>query len=218
MNERKNRGDRSPQRRPAEGVRIIRADEAQAALDAGEAAGRRSGRRTALRGRSPGAERAPLTPSFPLPVRWIPPAAVPLPPAGVAPGGGAGPAPADVEVADPAQTATWGGLAGRGCHFGGQRSQQRGVGDRRPHRRSSWCRRPPGGSATSGAGPEPMRPAGAGRCTRSEPSRAGTTGHRLRRDPAAAVSSRLATGCRHAAISPSTRSRCPWLPPRKGSP
>ena len=41
MNERRNRGDRSPQRRPAEGVRIIRADEAQAALDAGEAAGRR---------------------------------------------------------------------------------------------------------------------------------------------------------------------------------
>ena len=41
MNERKHRGDRSPQRRPAEGVRIIRADEAQAALDAGEATGRR---------------------------------------------------------------------------------------------------------------------------------------------------------------------------------
>ena len=41
MNERRQRGERSPERRPAEGVRIIRADEAQAALDAGEAAGRR---------------------------------------------------------------------------------------------------------------------------------------------------------------------------------
>jgi phosphatidate cytidylyltransferase len=41
VSERKNKGGRSPERQPAEGVRIIRAEEAQAALDAGEAAGRR---------------------------------------------------------------------------------------------------------------------------------------------------------------------------------
>lgn len=41
MDERDGRDDRLSQRPPAEGVRIIRADEAQAALDAGQAAGRR---------------------------------------------------------------------------------------------------------------------------------------------------------------------------------
>ena len=65
MNERKNRGDRSPQRRPAEGVRIIRADEAQAALDAGEAAGRRPDDELALRRRPAGAVRAPPAASVP---------------------------------------------------------------------------------------------------------------------------------------------------------
>ena len=100
MNERKNRGDRSPPHRPTEGVRIIRADEAQAALDAGEAAGRRpdgvpvhladlwpspeevtEAIRTSLtsemfrRRRPDPAHRT----AFPFPTRLIPPARYPFP-------------------------------------------------------------------------------------------------------------------------------------------
>ena len=80
MNERKNRGDRSPQRRPAEGVRIIRADEAQAALDAGEAAGRRPDDELRF-GDVPPAPQGPRPPHrFPLPDSVDPAGAVPLPP------------------------------------------------------------------------------------------------------------------------------------------
>jgi phosphatidate cytidylyltransferase len=80
VNERKNRGDRSPQRRPAEGVRIIRADEAQAALDAGEAAGRRPDDELRF-GDVPPAPQGPRPPHrFPLPDSVDPAGAVPLPP------------------------------------------------------------------------------------------------------------------------------------------
>ncbi len=83
MNERKNQGDRSPQRRPAEGVRIIRADEAQAALDAGEAAGRRPDDELRF-GDVPPAPSGPRPPHrFPLPISVDPADAVPLPPAGL---------------------------------------------------------------------------------------------------------------------------------------
>ena len=80
MSERKHRGDRSPQRRPAEGVRIIPADEAQAALDAGEATGRRS--EDELRfGDVPPAPQGPRSPHrFPLPDSVDPAGAVALPP------------------------------------------------------------------------------------------------------------------------------------------
>src|SRR5262249_11804874 len=80
VNERKQRGDRSPQRRPAEGVRIIRADEAQAALDAGEAAGRRPDDQLRF-GDVPPAPAGPRTPHrFPLPDSVDPAGAVSLPP------------------------------------------------------------------------------------------------------------------------------------------
>jgi len=80
MSERKNRGDRSPQRRPAEGVRIIPADEAQAALDAGEAAGRRPDDELRF-GDVPPAPQGPRLPHrFPLPDSVDPAVAVPRPP------------------------------------------------------------------------------------------------------------------------------------------
>src|SRR5579862_9932860 len=80
VSERKYRGDRSPQRRPAEGVRIIPADEAQAALDAGEATGRRSDDELRF-GDVPPAPQGPRSPHrFPLPDSVDPAGAVALPP------------------------------------------------------------------------------------------------------------------------------------------
>ncbi|MGH9056825.1 MAG: phosphatidate cytidylyltransferase, partial [Acidimicrobiales bacterium] len=83
MNERKNRGDRTPERRPSEGVRILRADEAQAALDAGEAAGRRPDDELRY-GDVPPAPQGPRPAHrFPLPGPVDPGGAVPLPPLAV---------------------------------------------------------------------------------------------------------------------------------------
>jgi phosphatidate cytidylyltransferase len=109
VNERKNRGDRSPQRRPAEGVRIIRADEAQAALDAGEAAGRRPDDELRF-GDVPPTPPGPRPPHrFPLPDSVDPAGAVPLPPL-AAPRRGDDyteePGPEDVNPPEPAM---WGG-------------------------------------------------------------------------------------------------------------
>ncbi len=109
VSERKHRSDRSPQRRPAEGVRIIPADEAQAALDAGEATGRRS--EDELRfGDVPPAPQGPRSPHrFPLPDSVDPAGAVSLPP--LASSGRSDQDPSDTEVGGPddSQPALWGG-------------------------------------------------------------------------------------------------------------
>lgn len=82
VNERRDREDRS-ERRPAEGVRIIRADEAQAALDAGEAAGRRPDDELRY-GDVPPAPSGPRPQHrFPLPDSVDPAEAVPRPPLAV---------------------------------------------------------------------------------------------------------------------------------------
>ena len=109
MSERKHRGDRSPQRRPAEGVRIIPADEAQAALDAGEATGRRSDDELRY-GDVPPAPQGPRSPHrFPLPDSVDPAGAVSLPP--LAPSGRGDPGSEDVRTSDrdDSQPALWGG-------------------------------------------------------------------------------------------------------------
>ena len=130
MNERKNRGDRSPQRRPAEGVRIIRADEAQAALDAGEAAGRRPDDELRF-GDVPPAPPGPRPPHrFPLPDSVDPAGAVPLPPL-------ASPRRSDeysdnpaVEEADPALPAMWGGQPPATPEVSDPPSEDWGIGER----------------------------------------------------------------------------------------
>ncbi|HVA74014.1 MAG TPA: phosphatidate cytidylyltransferase [Acidimicrobiales bacterium] len=82
MSERKDKRDWS-ERRPAEGVRIIRADEAQAALDAGEAAGRRPDDELRF-GDVPPAPSGPRPQHrFPLPDSIDPASAVPRPPVAV---------------------------------------------------------------------------------------------------------------------------------------
>ena len=82
MSERRDRKDWS-ERRPAEGVRIIRAEEAQAALDAGEAAGRRPDDELRF-GDVPPAPQGPRPPHrFPLPDSVDPASAVPMPPLAV---------------------------------------------------------------------------------------------------------------------------------------
>ena len=82
MSERKGEKDWS-QRRPAEGVRIIRADEAQAALDAGQAAGRRPDDELRF-GDVPPAPTGPRPQHrFPLPDSIDPASAVPRPPVAV---------------------------------------------------------------------------------------------------------------------------------------
>ena len=82
MSERKGERDWS-QRRPAEGVRIIRAEEAQAALDAGEAAGRRPDDELRF-GDVPPAPSGPRPQHrFPLPDSIDPASAVPRPPVAV---------------------------------------------------------------------------------------------------------------------------------------
>lgn len=79
MNERRQRAERPPERRAAEGVRIIRADEAQAALDAGEATGRRPTDQLRY-GDVPPAPAGPRPPHrFPLPDSIDPAGAVALP-------------------------------------------------------------------------------------------------------------------------------------------
>lgn len=82
MSERKGERDWS-ERRPGEGVRIIRADEAQAALDAGEAAGRRPDDELRF-GDVPPAPSGPRPQHrFPLPDSIDPASAVPRPPVAV---------------------------------------------------------------------------------------------------------------------------------------
>jgi phosphatidate cytidylyltransferase len=79
VNERRQRAERPPERRAAEGVRIIRADEAQAALDAGEATGRRPNDQLRY-GDVPPAPSGPRPPHrFPLPDSIDPAGAVALP-------------------------------------------------------------------------------------------------------------------------------------------
>jgi phosphatidate cytidylyltransferase len=80
MAERNDRNERAPDRRAAEGVRIIGAEEAQKALDAGQAAGRRA--EDELRyGDVPPAPSGPRPPHrFPLPGSVDPAGAVPRPP------------------------------------------------------------------------------------------------------------------------------------------
>ncbi|MHB1536665.1 MAG: hypothetical protein ACYC1D_19065, partial [Acidimicrobiales bacterium] len=80
MNQRHNQDDPPAERRPAEGVRIIGADEAQAALEAGQVAGRRS--EDELRfGDVPPVPQGPRSPHrFPLPDSVDPAEAVPRPP------------------------------------------------------------------------------------------------------------------------------------------
>ena len=79
MSERSDREDRS-ERRPAEGVRVIRAEEAQAALDAGQAAGRRPDDELRF-GDVPPAPSGPRPEHrFPLPDSVDPASAVPRPP------------------------------------------------------------------------------------------------------------------------------------------
>lgn len=80
MSERNDRDERTSERRAAEGVRIIGPEEAQAALDAGQAAGRRA--EDELRfGDVPPAPSGPRPPHrFPLPDSVDPAAAVPRPP------------------------------------------------------------------------------------------------------------------------------------------
>ncbi len=146
MNERRNAGDRSPQRRPSEGVRIIRADEAQAALDAGEAAGRRPDDELRF-GDVPPAPSGPRSPHrFPLPIiggsgRGRSPA-----PAGPAPGGDDPSLEGEYELqgADPHGHVGW--SARRPSTLG--RCDQRGLGDRRPDGRV----RHPGSHGWAGAG------------------------------------------------------------------
>jgi phosphatidate cytidylyltransferase len=84
--------ERLSKRPPAEGVRIIRAEEAQAALDAGQAAGRRPDDQPRY-GDVPPAPSGPRPPHrFPLPDSVDPASAVPRPPVrtGEVPGGRAG--------------------------------------------------------------------------------------------------------------------------------
>jgi phosphatidate cytidylyltransferase len=82
VSERNDRGDWS-ERRPAEGVRIIRAEEAQAALDAGEAAGKRPDDELRF-GDVPPAPSGPRPQHrFPLPDSVDPASAVPRPPLAV---------------------------------------------------------------------------------------------------------------------------------------
>ena len=82
MSERSDR-ERWSERRPAEGVRIIRAEEAQAALDAGEAAGRRPDDELRY-GDVPPAPSGPRPQHrFPLPDSVDPASAVPRPPLAV---------------------------------------------------------------------------------------------------------------------------------------
>jgi phosphatidate cytidylyltransferase len=78
--ERDDRDERPSKRRPAEGVRIIKPEEAQAALDAGQAAGRRPDDEPRY-GDVPAAPSGPRPPHrFPLPDSVDPAAAVPRPP------------------------------------------------------------------------------------------------------------------------------------------
>jgi phosphatidate cytidylyltransferase len=78
--ERDDRDERPSKRRPAEGVRIIRPEEAQAALDAGQAAGRRPDDEPRF-GDVPAAPAGPRPPHrFPLPDSVDPAAAVSRPP------------------------------------------------------------------------------------------------------------------------------------------
>ncbi len=80
MDEPEDREDRLYRRPPAEGVRIIRAEEAQAALDAGQAAGRGRGD-AALVGDAPAQPAGPRpAPRFPLPGSVDPAGAVTRPP------------------------------------------------------------------------------------------------------------------------------------------
>ncbi len=80
MTERSDIGGRSPGRQPAEGVRIIPAEEAQAAIDKGEAAGRRPDDELRY-GDVPPAPPGPRPAHrFPLPDSIDPAEAVPLPP------------------------------------------------------------------------------------------------------------------------------------------
>jgi phosphatidate cytidylyltransferase len=80
MAERNDRNERAPDRRAAEGVRIIGAEEAQKALDAGQAAGRRADDELRY-GDVPPAPTGPRPPHrFPLPGSVDPAAAVPRPP------------------------------------------------------------------------------------------------------------------------------------------
>jgi phosphatidate cytidylyltransferase len=82
VSERKDKRDWS-ERRPAEGVRILRADEAQAALEAGEAAGRRPDDELRF-GDVPPAPSGPRPQHrFPLPDSIDPASAVPRPPVAV---------------------------------------------------------------------------------------------------------------------------------------
>jgi len=130
VNERKNRGDRSPPHRPTEGVRIIRADEAQAALDAGEAAGRRPDDELRF-GDVPPAPPGPRPPHrFPLPDSVDPAGAVPLPPLAV-------PMRADEPRADPgaemvnlSETTSWGDPPAPTATAWESPGEEWGIGDR----------------------------------------------------------------------------------------
>jgi phosphatidate cytidylyltransferase len=109
--ERDDRDERPPKRRPAEGVRIIRPEEAQAALDAGQAAGRRPDDEPRF-GDVPAAPSGPRPPHrFPLPDSVDPAAAVPRPPvragepAGSRPGSAAGAIPRSSASVEPPASA-----------------------------------------------------------------------------------------------------------------
>ncbi len=111
MDEHDDQDERLSKRPPAEGVRIIRADEAQAALDAGQAAGRRPEDEPRF-GDVPVAPSGPRPPHrFPLPDSVDPASAVPRPPVragehassrgvGLAPTPGPEPAPASFASAE----------------------------------------------------------------------------------------------------------------------
>ena len=169
MNERKNRGDRSPQRRPAEGVRIIRADEAQAALDAGEAAGRRPDDELRF-GDVPPAPSGPRPPHrFPLPGLGGSRRSGAAPAAGVGTGGDdERPRRTGPSSRRPGPDGDMGWSAGRGRSRRGG-SRPRGVGDRRAGTAelvvpASDRRRDRAVRGRSGAWPVPagVQPAGSG--------------------------------------------------------
>ena len=80
MTDRGEKADRSSGRQPSEGVRIIRAEEAQAALDAGAAAGRRPDDELRFGDRPPAPQGPRPQHRFPLPDSIDPAEAVALPP------------------------------------------------------------------------------------------------------------------------------------------
>lgn len=98
MTERRHRGEGSPGRRPAEGVRIIGAEEAQAALDAGEATGRRPEDEPRFGDVPPVPQGPRPAHRFPLPDTVDPAEAVSLPP----------PAPGYSPSGEPPAAGTWG--------------------------------------------------------------------------------------------------------------